>query len=181
MKILIHIQDLEARGRRFKNAGGNTYVIRNLSQDDIDNYDSVYFKEYLENHFNSSYTGKAPTQEFEMQSYITNIEVVADNVEECDPWKVPYTLEVRDVISISDGCLKKELFCYRFTPRTDYWSDDVKYKDIIGYVQQHYITPTDPLKEYTKEYVNKGTKHLVVNDFIHRDFTKKPYNPQEAS
>ena len=179
MKIIIQIQDLESRGDRWKYAGGDTYVIRNLSQDDIDNYDSIYFKEYLENHFNSSYTGLLPTEEFEMQSYISNIEVAQDDKEECDPWKVPYTLEVRDVIS--DGGLKKELFCHRFTPRTNYWSNDVKYKDIIGYVEQHYITPTEHLKEYTKEYVNKGTKHLVVNDFIHRDFTKKPYNSQEAS
>jgi hypothetical protein len=179
MKIVIQIQDLESRGDRWKYAGGNTYVIRNLSQDDIDNYDSIYFKEYLENHFNSSYTGLLPTEEFEMQSYIKSIKVVEDNIEECDPWVVPYTLEVRDVIS--DGSLKKELFCHRFSPREYYWSDDMKYNDIIGYVEQYYITPTNHLKEYTKKYVNKVTDYLVVNDFIHRDFSRKPYNPQEAS
>lgn len=181
MKICIHVQDLEARGDRWKHAGGTTYVIRDIHKSQIDKYDNVYFKEFLENHFNSSYTGLPPTKEYEMQSYICDIRIIKDNEEECDPWHVPYTLQVRDVIS--DGGLKKELFCYRFCPREDYWSTDEQYKDIIGYVEQHYITTTEHLKEYAKEYITKDDNHLVLRDFIHRDFSRKPYDPnqQEAS
>ena len=32
MKICIHIQDLESRGDRWKYAGGETYVIRNIDK-----------------------------------------------------------------------------------------------------------------------------------------------------
>jgi len=174
MKIVIQTQDLEARGDRWKYAGGNTYVIRDICHNDLEIYDSVYFKEFLENHFNSSYTGQAPTEEYEMQSYINSIEFCQDEEKECEPWNVPYTLEVRDVKI--DGGTKVELFCHRFTPRGDDWSTDKKYEDIIGYVEQHYITPTNHLKEYAKEYITKGAKHLVVNDFIHRDFSRKPYD-----
>jgi len=35
MKICIHIQDLEARGDRWKHAGGETYVIRDIHKDEI--------------------------------------------------------------------------------------------------------------------------------------------------
>ena len=173
MKITIHTQDLEARGNRFKYAGGETYVIRDIAKEELDKYDNVYFKEFLENHFSSTFTGLPPTKEYEMQSYILSIQVLDDDAKECDDWEVPYELEVRDVIK--DGKLEKQLFCHRFCPREDYWSTDEKYKDIIGYVEQHYITPSDNLKDYAKEYVTKGTTHLVLKDFIHRDFTRKPY------
>ena len=179
MKIVIHIQDLEARGDRWKHAGGTTYVIRDIHKSQIGKYDNVYFKEFLENRFNTSYTGLPPTKEYEMQSYICDIRIIEDDEEECDPWKVPYTLEVREVIS--SGGIKKELFAQRFCPREDYWSNDEKYKDIIGFVEQHYITPTNHLEQYAKEYVKKNTEYLVLNDFIHRDFSRKAYNPYEAS
>jgi len=174
MKICIHTQDLESRGDRWKYAGGETYVIRDIDKSEICKYDNVYFKEFLENRFNTSYTGLPPTKEFEMQSYILSIDIIKDNEAECDAWKVPYTLEVRDVIK--NDRLDKQLFCHRFTPRGDDWSTDEQYKDIIGYVEQHYITPTNHLEQYAKEYVNKGADHLVVNDFIHRDFSRKPYD-----
>lgn len=174
MKIVIYIQDLEARGDRFKYAGGSTYVIRDLSKEQVELYDSVYFRQYLENHFNSSYTGKPPTREYEMQSYISNIEVMEDDKEETDPWNVPYELLVRDVNI--DGKLSKQLFWHRFYPRTDSWSTDEKYADIIGYVEQGYITPQNQNHQYAKQYVKKDTQHIVLNDFIHRDFSRKPYD-----
>lgn len=179
MKICIHIQDLEARGDRWKYAGGNTYVIRNISNANKEMYDNIYFKEFLENRFNASYTGLPPTKEYEMQSYINCITFMKDHEEETDPWHVPYELMIRDVKV--DGKLEKELFCHRFYPKQDYWSTDEKYADIIGYVEQHYITPTNHLKGYRKEYVKKDTSHIVLDDFIHRDFSRKAYNPYEAS
>jgi len=179
MKICIHIQDLEARGDRWSYKGGETYVIRGIHKSEISKYDNVYFKEFLENRFNTSYTGLPPTKEYEMQSYILSIDIVDDHIQETDPWNVPFTLEVRDIIS--SGGIKKELFAQRFCPREDYWSSDDKYNNIIGYVEQCYITPTNHLEQYAKEYITKDMNHLVVNDFIHRDFSRKPYNPYEAS
>ena len=174
MKIVIQIQDLEARGDRWKYAGGNTYVIRNLSKDDIDKYDSIYFKEYLENNFNSTYTGEAPTREFEMQSYILNIKVAQDNEEECDPWIVPYTL----VVDFTNG--EPTLFAHRFTPRDDYWSTDEQFKNIIGYVQEQYISRNfDHSCVNGKAYVNKNDTSVKIRDFVHTDFSRKPYNPYE--
>ena len=38
MKITIHTQDLEARGNRFKYAGGETYVIRDIAKEELDKY-----------------------------------------------------------------------------------------------------------------------------------------------
>ncbi len=177
MKICIHIQDLEARGDKWKYAGGETYVIRDIDKSEISKYDNVYFKEFLENRFNTSYTGLPPTKEFEMQSYILSIDIIKDNEAECDPWKVPYTLEVRDVIK--NDRLDKQLFCHRFCPRDDYWSSDDRYNNIIGYVEQCYITPTNHLEEYAKEYITKDMNQLVVNDFIHRDFSRKAYNDNQ--
>jgi len=184
MKIVIQIQDLEARGDRWKYAGGSTYVMRDISNANREMYDNVYFKEFLENRFNTSYTGKAPTKEYEMQSYIHTITFMEDNEEETDPWKVPFDLMVRD--RIVDGKVSKELFCHRFYPKQDYWSSDPKYADIIGYVEQHYITPTNHLEEYAKQYITKGMQHTVLNDFIHKDFSRKAYDmyadmEQEAS
>ena len=174
MKIVIQIQDLEARGTRWKYAGGSTYVMRDLTIEQVELYDSVYFKEFLENRFNASYTGKLPTKEYEMQSYIYSIEVLQDDEEETEEWKVPFELIVRD--RNVGGILTKELFCHRFYPRQDYWSTDPKYKDVIGYVEQHYITPKNHLEEYAKQYITKGMEHTVLNDFIHRDFSRKAYD-----
>lgn len=179
MKICIHTQDIEARGDRWKYAGGDTYVIRDIHKSQIFKYDNVYFKEFLENHFNATYTGLAPTKEYEMQSYILSIQVLEDNAKECDDWEVPYELQIREVKK--DNKLEKQLFCHRFCPRDAWWSNDEQYKDIIGYVEQHYITPLDNLKDYAKEYVTKGTTHFLLKDFIHRDFSRKPYNQYEAS
>ena len=171
MKIVIQIQDLESRGDRWKYAGGNTYVIRNLSNDDIDKYDSIYFKEYLETYFSSSYTGLLPTEEYEMQSYISDIKVAKDNDKECDPWIVPYTL----VVDFNNG--QPTLFAHRFTPRDAYWNNDVKFKDIIGYVEEQYITDNfDHSCVRGKAYVNKGDTNVKIRDFVHTDFTRKPYD-----
>jgi hypothetical protein len=174
MKIVIYIQDLESRGSRWKYAGGDTYVIRDICHNQLNIYDNVYFKEFLENRFNSSYTGKPPTHDYEMQSYIRSITFMPDHEEETDPWQVPYELIIRDIKV--DGKLSKELFCYRFYPKQDYWSTDEQYADVIGYVEQCYITPTNHSKDYRREYVKKDTSHIVLDDFIHRDFSRKAYD-----
>ena len=175
MKIIITTQDLEARGERFKYAGGSTYVIRDLAKEQLETYDSVYFKEYIHNQLGSSYTGKAPTSEYEMQTYVTNIQVAEDDEKECEDWLVPWTMQIRDVVT--NGRLSKEIFVHRFNPREEFWSDAPEYADLIGSVEQHYISPKDELREYKKEYIKKGETHKCVGDFIHRDFSRKPYDP----
>ena len=178
MKIIITTQNLEARGSRFKYAGGDTYVIRDLCKEELETYDSVYFKEYIHNQLGSSYTGNPPTSEYEMQTYVKDIKIAEDDEEECEEWKVPWTMLIRNCSTNSkDGKLTKEIFVHRFNPREDFWSDDPKYADIIGYVEQHYISPQDELKEYKKEYIKKGETHKCVGDFIHRDFSRQPYDP----
>ena len=126
----------------------------------------------------SSYTGNPPTSEYEMQTYVKDIKIAEDDEEECEEWKVPWTMLIRNCSTNSkDGKLTKEIFVHRFNPREDFWSDDPKYADIIGYVEQHYISPQDELKEYRKEYIKKGETHKCVGDFIHRDFSRQPYDP----
>jgi hypothetical protein len=192
MKIVIHVQDLEARGDRWKYTFGECYVIRNISEVDLAKYDNVYFKEFLENHFNSSYTGLAPTQEYERQSYIHSIDIKEDNEEETDPWIVPYELKVIEHHVDADlargvAVNSCSLFASRFCPREDHWSTAPKYQDIIGYVEQCVITPTCDHQNYKKEYVSKDTQEIVIDGFTHNDFSRKPYDmnanydEQEAS